>query len=176
MFSKEARYIGLDSINSKAHFGYETPDTLYYSGPVWPVPDASIDFILCTETLEHIPDPSVFLNEASRCLKPNGRVLLTVPLRRTVALHPLLLLALHTLRIERSPHDCRTLGGPHIRQRKPIDRRVLQSDGSPFRPLAPDPSAGAGSLTGKAFGSSLHSAVVGDDGLGASIAGLRRIG
>jgi SAM-dependent methyltransferase len=79
MFSKEVRYIGLDSSDSKAHFGYETPDTLYYSGPVWPLSDATVDFILCTETLEHILEPGVFLGEAFRCLKPGGRLLLTVP-------------------------------------------------------------------------------------------------
>ena len=79
MFSPETRYIGLDSIDSKAHFGYETPDTLYYSGTVWPLADHSVDFILCTETLEHIPEPAPFLDEAYRCLKPGGRMLLTVP-------------------------------------------------------------------------------------------------
>jgi SAM-dependent methyltransferase len=79
MFPTETRYIGLDSVNSKAHFGYETPDTLYYSGLVWPLSDAAVDFILCTETLEHIPEPAPFLAEAFRCLKPGGRMLLTVP-------------------------------------------------------------------------------------------------
>ena len=79
MFSPSTRYIGLDTIDSKAHFGYETPDTIYYSGTVWPIPHSSVDFILCTETLEHIPDPAPFLEEAFRCLKPGGRLLLTVP-------------------------------------------------------------------------------------------------
>jgi len=79
MFGSGTRYIGLDSVNSKEHFGYETPDTLYYSGLVWPVAEHEIDFILCTETLEHIPDPAPFLAEAARCLKPGGRILLTVP-------------------------------------------------------------------------------------------------
>lgn len=79
MFSPETRYIGLDTVDSKAHFGYETPDTRYYSGITWPLPAKSADFILCTETLEHIPDPGPFLDEAFRCLKPGGRLLLTVP-------------------------------------------------------------------------------------------------
>ena len=79
MFAPTVRYIGLDSADSKAHFGYEAPDTLYYSGDVWPVADRTADFILCTETLEHIPDPAVFLREAFRSLKPGGRLLLTVP-------------------------------------------------------------------------------------------------
>jgi SAM-dependent methyltransferase len=79
MFSPEVRYTGVDTVDSKAHFGYESPDTLYYSGDVWPVADQTTDFILCTETLEHIAEPSVFLGEAFRVLKPGGRILLTVP-------------------------------------------------------------------------------------------------
>lgn len=79
MFSTGTRYIGLDTVDSKAHFGYETPDTLYYSGKVWPLKDKTVDFILCTETLEHIEDPAPFLKETFRCLKPGGTLLLTVP-------------------------------------------------------------------------------------------------
>jgi SAM-dependent methyltransferase len=41
--------------------------------------DASADFILCTETLEHVLDARSFLAEAARCLVPGGRILLTVP-------------------------------------------------------------------------------------------------
>ena len=55
------------------------PDTTYYEGDRWPVPDASVDVVLCTETLEHVPDPPAFLAEAFRCLRPGGRLLLTVP-------------------------------------------------------------------------------------------------
>jgi SAM-dependent methyltransferase len=79
MFSGEIRYIGLDTVDAKAHFGYEAPDTLYYQGETWPLPDQTADFILCTETLEHLPDPMPFLKEAFRCLKGGGRLLLTVP-------------------------------------------------------------------------------------------------
>ena len=39
----------------------------------------SVDVVLCTEALEHVPEPAVFLAEAYRCLKPGGRLLLTVP-------------------------------------------------------------------------------------------------
>ncbi len=79
LFSAGTHYIGLDSVDSKKHFGYEAPDTLYYSGVVWPLADGTADFILCTEALEHIPEPVLFLGEAFRCLKPGGRLLLTVP-------------------------------------------------------------------------------------------------
>lgn len=79
LFTRRVKYIGLDTIDSKAHFGYEAPDTLYFSGDIWPVKNKTADFILCTETLEHIPEPAVFLKEAHRTLKPGGRILLTVP-------------------------------------------------------------------------------------------------
>ena len=55
------------------------PDTTYYEGGRWPLSDESVDVVLSTETLEHVPDPPRFLAEAFRCLKPGGRVLLTVP-------------------------------------------------------------------------------------------------
>jgi SAM-dependent methyltransferase len=79
LFPKEVAYIGIDSANAKAHFDYEVPDTRYFHGTSWPVSDCAADFILCTETLEHIPNPGIFLSEAFRCLCPGGRVLFTVP-------------------------------------------------------------------------------------------------
>ena len=39
----------------------------------------SIDTVLCTEVLEHLPDPTGVLREAVRVLKPGGRLLCTVP-------------------------------------------------------------------------------------------------
>ena len=45
-----------------------------------PVEDRSFDAVLCTEMLEHVPDPHAVLRELSRILKPGGRLLLTAPL------------------------------------------------------------------------------------------------
>jgi SAM-dependent methyltransferase len=75
----EATYQAIDYSGADQHFGYSMPDTTYYQGDRWPVADASVDVVLCTETLEHVPEPAVFLAEAARCLKPGGRLLLTVP-------------------------------------------------------------------------------------------------
>lgn len=74
-----ATYRGIDYAGAKRNFGYEMPDTTYYEGDRWPVEDASVDVVLCTETLEHVPDPPVLLAEAARCLRPGGRLILTVP-------------------------------------------------------------------------------------------------
>jgi len=44
-----------------------------------PVPDASFDVVLCTEVLEHIPNPVTAVEEFCRILKPGGILLLTAP-------------------------------------------------------------------------------------------------
>ena len=45
-----------------------------------PVPSASFDVILCTEVLEHLPEPIKAVHEFSRVLRPKGILLLTTPL------------------------------------------------------------------------------------------------
>jgi len=75
----DVTYLGIDTLDARAHFGYEVSDTVYYAGSTWPVETESIDAVLCTETLEHIADPMDFLREMHRCLRPGGRAILTVP-------------------------------------------------------------------------------------------------
>ena len=79
LLSSQATYIGIDTNDAASHFGYEIPDVKHFSGDTWPIEDASADFVLCTETLEHVPEPARLLAEASRCLKSQGMLLLTVP-------------------------------------------------------------------------------------------------
>ena len=45
-----------------------------------PAADGGFDAILCTEMLEHVPDPVAVIKEFARLLKPGGRLLLTAPL------------------------------------------------------------------------------------------------
>jgi SAM-dependent methyltransferase len=75
----DARYRAIDIAAASERFGYEMPDTEYYEGDTWPVGDASIDLVLATETLEHVPEPQVFLGQARRVLRDGGRIVLTVP-------------------------------------------------------------------------------------------------
>lgn len=72
-------YVGIDIEDAKKKFGYLQPDTVRFSGDVWPIESAGVDLVLCTETLEHVIEPAAFLSEARRCLKPGGSLVLTVP-------------------------------------------------------------------------------------------------
>jgi len=44
-----------------------------------PEPDGAFDAVLCTEVVEHVPNPVAALTELTRLLKPGGMMLLTAP-------------------------------------------------------------------------------------------------
>ncbi len=44
-----------------------------------PLPDHSVDAIMCTEVLEHVPDPVAVIKEFKRLVKPGGYLLITSP-------------------------------------------------------------------------------------------------
>lgn len=46
---------------------------------IMPFSDASMDVVLITQVLEHIPDPIAVIGEIRRILKPGGTLLLSVP-------------------------------------------------------------------------------------------------
>jgi SAM-dependent methyltransferase len=53
-----------------------------------PAADASFDAILCSEVLEHVPEPSRALDEFARLLKRGGSLILTAPFASVVHLAP----------------------------------------------------------------------------------------
>lgn len=53
-----------------------------------PEPDAAFDAILCSEVLEHVPDPTKALDEFARLLKPGGKLILTAPFASLVHFAP----------------------------------------------------------------------------------------
>jgi SAM-dependent methyltransferase len=79
LLSASTSYIGIDTEDAEAHFGYDLPDIRRLEGDHWPLSDGEADAVLSTETLEHVPEPRTFLAEARRCLRPGGRLVLTVP-------------------------------------------------------------------------------------------------
>jgi SAM-dependent methyltransferase len=44
-----------------------------------PLEDRTFDLVLCTEVLEHLPDPRPAMAEMRRVLRPGGRLIVTVP-------------------------------------------------------------------------------------------------
>jgi SAM-dependent methyltransferase len=46
-----------------------------------PTESGSFDAVLCTEVIEHVPDPTAAVAEMGRLLRPGGRLFLTAPLR-----------------------------------------------------------------------------------------------
>lgn len=50
-----------------------------------PLPDASVDTVLSTQVLEHVPEPARLFQEAARVLRPQGVLVLTTP--QTWGLH-----------------------------------------------------------------------------------------
>ena len=92
-----------------AHTRYESQDFAQYQGSedgllreTWdytalnylcditaiPVEDGRFDVVICTEVMEHLPDPVVALKELVRVLKPGGSLIVTVPLGSGVHQEP----------------------------------------------------------------------------------------
>ena len=53
-----------------------------------PEPNGAFDAILCSEVLEHIPDPTKALDEFARLLQPQGKLILTAPFASLVHFAP----------------------------------------------------------------------------------------
>lgn len=52
---------------------------IFYEGAVFPFSDGHFDGILCNQVLEHVFDPTVFLDEIYRTMAPGGTLILSVP-------------------------------------------------------------------------------------------------
>jgi len=83
-FFKHCEYITQDfcQLNPKQlrfGIGYTAIDIISEAHKI-PLPDNSIDVIILTEVLEHVPFPIEVIKEASRLLRKNGKILITAPL------------------------------------------------------------------------------------------------
>lgn len=70
-------YRGLDIDSQVVRFLGVADD--YYDGESFPYEGCKFDSVLCNQVLEHVFNPDFFLNEINRVLKPEGKLLLTVP-------------------------------------------------------------------------------------------------
>jgi SAM-dependent methyltransferase len=76
---KTQDFIALSAEQLRDKQGYGQIDYICDAATI-PVDDATFDLVLCTEVLEHVPDPAAVVREICRVLKPGGTVLLTAPL------------------------------------------------------------------------------------------------
>lgn len=75
--TKVTRYIAAD-VQPTANLPL---DIVLTPGKPVPMADASIDTVLSSQTLEHVPEPSFYLRECYRVLKPGGALILTAPMQ-----------------------------------------------------------------------------------------------
>jgi SAM-dependent methyltransferase len=78
------QYIGLE-IRCGGHEEAKKTANIFFDGKILPFDNGSINWILCTEVLEHISEPGEFLKEFNRVLTPAGGVILSTP--QTWGLH-----------------------------------------------------------------------------------------
>lgn len=75
---EHASYTSIDWENSP-HEGTGGVDVVAPADDI-PLPDERFDAVLCTQVLEHVPEPPAVLAELRRILRSGGRLYLTVPL------------------------------------------------------------------------------------------------
>lgn len=77
LLTSATRYTGLeyDSPENRLHKRAE----IFYDGETIPLEDASVDAVLSTQTIEHVPNPERITAEWARIVRPGGFLLVTVP-------------------------------------------------------------------------------------------------
>lgn len=71
------KYIGIEYSPESGYQGNRAD--IAGSASEIPLGDSSVDTILCTEVLEHVPDPEKVISEFARVLRPGGVVITTAP-------------------------------------------------------------------------------------------------
>lgn len=66
--------------NEQLRHGHYAPIDMVSDARAVPVPVASFDAVICTEVLEHVPEPIAVVRELGRIVAPGGRLILTAPL------------------------------------------------------------------------------------------------
>jgi SAM-dependent methyltransferase len=75
---KTTSYTGMD-IEQSGHSHEQENIDVFYDGKTFPFENESFDNIITNQVFEHVFNPTEFLSEIHRVLKPEGNLLLTVP-------------------------------------------------------------------------------------------------
>lgn len=78
LISKNCEYIGID-IEGQREFKYDNKKISYFDGTNIPMPDESVNTIMCTEVLEHVARPEKLIKEMFRVLENNGSIIISIP-------------------------------------------------------------------------------------------------
>lgn len=81
-------YTGIDVPQANAFAMQGNDGVIPFDGLCIPFPDDMFDTVLCTEVLEHTPEPLALLAEIERVLKPGGMLIATVPFSARVHYAP----------------------------------------------------------------------------------------
>jgi SAM-dependent methyltransferase len=73
------RYVAVDFAQGDAEWDYSRLDAIAQLTEL-PFPDHVFDAVVCTQVLEHVPEPKAVLKEIARVMRPGGNLLFTVPL------------------------------------------------------------------------------------------------
>jgi len=73
-----SNYIGLDYLATGKHLYGSRPD-VFADASALPLADESVDTVIIFEVMEHLRRPNEALQEIARVLRPQGRLLLTIP-------------------------------------------------------------------------------------------------
>ena len=80
MKGKVQNVVGLD-VNPDASTNPHIDSFALLDGKKWPLEDSSIDLIICDYVMEHVEHPDDLFSEASRVLKPGGKLCIRTPNR-----------------------------------------------------------------------------------------------
>ncbi len=73
------RYIGVNYPTTATERPYYAAADVYADGSHLPLRDGCAQTVLCTQVLEHVPEPGLMLKEIARVLCAGGTLLLTAP-------------------------------------------------------------------------------------------------
>ncbi len=97
---------------------------VYGSAEALPVKSGSVDAVLCTQVIEHLPHPWLFFDEAARVIRPGGSLIVSAP---------------HAQWLHEEPHD-------YYRFTKHGLNRLAEDSG--FKIIKIEPIGGAIALVG----------------------------